>query len=80
VDRRSILNTTEKFVQAVRVAWVYCPDEVIHKLNAAWDAISTKKPLDPQQQALGDAVAAIRKDLMEENTNLTGTDFRHLTA
>jgi hypothetical protein len=70
----------EKFVQTVRVAWVYCPDEVIDRLNAALDAISTKKPLDPQQEALGDAVAAMRKDLMQGDTKLTGRDFRHLTA
>lgn len=70
----------ERFIEQTRVTWIYCPDDVVRELNASLDTlVKVPAPSDPQKEALGRAVAAMRKDLMP-GTKLTGDDFRHVSA
>jgi hypothetical protein len=70
----------EAFIKQTRLAWVYCPDEVVLQLKACLDALTvpTAAP-SPQQEALGKAVKAMRRDLMPQTT-LSHRDFRHVSA
>jgi hypothetical protein len=70
----------EAFIRLTRLAWVYCPDEVVCQLNGCLDAL-TVAPAgpSPQQEALGKAVQAMRRDLMPQTT-LSHRDFRHVSA
>jgi hypothetical protein len=73
-------NTEQKarFIETTRVTWICCPDDVVRAVNAILDALIDKDQ-SSRQKALGNAVAAMRKNLMPETT-LTGDDFRHVTA
>ena len=69
----------QRFIDQKRIAWIYCPDEVVRQLNACLDAVTpTDSPSSPQQAALGKAVVAMRKDLLD--TTLTHQDFRHVSG
>jgi hypothetical protein len=75
------------FVDQVRFAWLYSPDEVILKSYSFLDMLHEKRQPAPTDQekdaAFGDIVAAVRRDLFRprfffwQRTKLTGTDYRH---
>lgn len=79
--------TAASFLEQVRLAWLYAPDEVVSKLYAF---LSTQKAELPQverdlggQQTLAALVAAIRSDLfatVKRKSYLTAAEFQHLTA
>lgn len=75
-----------RFIEQLNLCWLYAPDEVIKK---GYDFLSTihtgqKSTDEVKESALGDFVATIRKDLLEQRivtkTKLTGKDYRHLRA
>lgn len=67
----------EKFIKELRLAWLYCPDEVIRAGNAFLDAVTTGAGTsdDDKEQALADFELALRRDLYGK-TKLTIRDFR----
>lgn len=75
-----------KFVEQLNLCWLYAPDEVIKKGYTFLNTVHTdqKSTDEVKESALGDFVATIRKDLLEQKivtkTNLTGKDYRHLRA
>ncbi len=40
VDNR---DEKEAFIKQTRLAWIYCPDEVVRQLNACLDALTAEK-------------------------------------
>jgi hypothetical protein len=74
------------FLDQLNQCWLYCPDEVIRKGYAFLDTVHTNQihADSVKERAMGDFVAAIRKDLLSRKlvrrTNLTGADFRHLSV
>lgn len=71
----------EKFIQELRLAWLYCPDEVIKTGNAFLDAVTTgaKASDEDKEQALADFKLALRRDLYGK-TKLTLRDLRILRS
>jgi len=77
-----------KFVDQLRLAWLYCPDEVIRKSNAFLDTIKAgnPKPKEKQEEALGEFVLEARKDLMgkgwlwRKKTKLAPDEFKTWTS
>jgi hypothetical protein len=80
----------QNFLDQVRLAWLYSPDDVIRCAYAFLDLIhedrhpkSTKPELE---LALGNIITAVRRDLFRprffflERTKLTGAEYRHLKA
>ncbi len=74
------------FLDQVNLCWMYCPDEVIRKAYAFLDMVRTgeERPDAKKERALGELVAAMRKDLLSgkrvKQTTLVAGDFRHLRA
>lgn len=78
----------QKFLDQVRLAWLYSPDEVILSAYAFLDTVHTDRQppaTAPEKElALGNVVAAIRRDLFRprfyffQRTKLTGAEYRHL--
>lgn len=76
----------DEFLNQLNLCWMYCPDEVIIK---AYNFLSTvhndKKFIDKErEEALGEFMLAIRKDLIKrkplKKTTLRSEDFKHLKA
>ena len=73
-----------EFLSQLNRCWLYCPDGVIKKGYAFLDTVHTDQlsPDEVKEKAMGDFVAAIRKDLLSRKlvrkTALEGKDFRHL--
>ena len=67
----------EEFIQELRLAWLYCPDEVIQAGNAFLDTMTTGAGIsdDDKEQALANFELALRRDLYGK-TKLTSQDFR----
>lgn len=74
------------FLEQVNLCWLYCPDEVIQKAYAFLSTVHTSQMVSDEKKelALGELVAAIRRDLLSRRiiteTTLRGEDFKHLTA
>ncbi len=72
------------FLNQLNLCWLYCPDDVIEKGYQFLDTVHTSQiqTEDVKEKAMGEFVAAIRRDLLSRSlvlcTNLTGSDFRHL--
>lgn len=75
-----------EFLDQLNVSWLYCPDEVINKAYAFLDTVHTsqQETEEEKEKAMGEFVAAIRKDLLSRKlvrkTSLSASDFRHLHA
>ena len=73
-----------EFLSQLNRCWLYCPDEVIKKGYAFLDTVHTDQISSDEvkEKAMGDFVAAIRKDLLSRKlvrkTAFEGKDFRHL--
>lgn len=73
-----------EFLTQLNRCWLYCPDDVILKGYAFLNTVHAANPStdEVKEKAMGDFVAAIRKDLMSrklvKSTKLTGSDFKHL--
>jgi len=73
-----------EFLSQLNRCWLYCPDEVIKKGYSFLDTVHTNKESSDEvkEKAMGDFVAAIRKDLLSRSlvrkTSLSSDDFRHL--
>ncbi len=67
----------ERFIQELRLAWLYCPDEVIKTGNTFLDAVTTGAETSDadKEQALANFELALRRDLYGK-TKLTIRDFR----
>jgi len=76
----------EQFVLQLSSCWMYCPDDVIHKLYAFMDAVQRDGGTSDAMKSSAEAelMAAIRKDsyrtMRRGKTALTATDFRHLSV
>ncbi len=75
------------FLDQLNQCWLYCPDDVIKKGYEFLDTVDASKPIQPddvKQKAMGEFIAAVRKDLLARKlvryTKLTGSDFRHLNV
>ena len=75
-----------QFVEQTRLAWLYAPDDVVNNLYAFLN--TQKGDVPPEQKHLegrrtmAQLVAAIRKDLFDtvkKTTQLSASDFQHLT-
>lgn len=75
-----------EFLYQLNNSWLYCPDEIIQKCYAFLETVHTQNvhSYSSKEKAMGDLVAAIRKDLISrklvKDTSLTGKDFKHLNA
>ena len=67
----------ERFIQELRLAWLYCPDEVIKTADAFLDAVTTGAGTTDadKEQTLADFELALRRDLYGK-TKLTIRDLR----
>jgi len=72
------------FLEHVRLAWLYAPDEVIHRLYAFLNTQRVEVPPTEKnergKETMAEAVAAIRRDLFStagRTTMLTSADFGH---
>ena len=77
-----------EFIKQLELCWLYCPDTVIKKGYAFLEAVQTGDQYTntEKERALGEFVAAIRKDLRGkrfwwgDKTRLNWADFRILTS
>ena len=73
-----------EFLSQLNRCWLYCPDEVIKKGYTFLDTVHPNKQSSDEvkEKAMGDFVAAIRKDLLSRKlvrkTSLSSDDFKHL--
>ena len=78
----------QDFLNQVRLAWLYSPDDVILTAYAFLDTVHTdRNPAASSREkeiALGNVVEAVRRDLFRHRygflrkTKLTGAQFRHV--
>jgi Pyruvate/2-oxoacid:ferredoxin oxidoreductase delta subunit len=73
----------KKFVEQLKLCWLYCPDEVIRKGYAFLNAINSPQATDAEKYAAhGDFVVAIRKDLLSRKitrkTKPASKDYQQL--
>jgi len=73
------------FLEHVRLAWLYAPDEVIRALYSFLDTqkqdISAELKNSEGKRTMAELVAAIRTDLFKttgKKTQLTAADYEHL--
>jgi hypothetical protein len=75
-----------RFLAEIKMAWLYCPDNVIKKANAFLTTIETgaKTTDTDRRMALGELMIEIRTDLLSrrllKRTRLRATDFKHLKS
>lgn len=67
----------EKFLQELKLAWLYCPDNVIKAGNAFLDTVATgaESSDEEKERALAEFEMALRRDL-HGKTKLTVGDHR----
>lgn len=78
----------QEFINQLRLAWLYAPDNIIQQSHAVLDTVHTaRQPLatDTEKEiALGNVLAAIRQDLFRpglmvwRRSKLRNEDFRHV--
>jgi len=78
----------QTFLDQVRLAWLYSPDEVILSAYTFLDTVNADclpPSTKPEREiSFGNVIAAVRRDLFRprfilwQRTNLTGTQYRHL--
>ncbi len=77
----------EDFLNKLNLAWLYCPDDVINKINRLVDVIPADGSLKGEahsegeiKTAFGELFLAIRKDLISrkliKKAELKGSDFQ----
>jgi len=74
-----------KFIDQLNLCWLYCPDEVIQKGYNFINTLLENKATDQEREnALGELVITIRKDLMKRTisrkTKLKASNFKTLTS
>ncbi len=76
-------NAVEKkrFIEQIRLAWLYCPDEVIRAGYAFLATVSDTATSSDQERerALAEFVISLRRDL-KPGTDLTADDYRNLKS
>ena len=67
----------DKILQELRLAWLYCPDDVIKAGNAFLETVATdvQNSNEEKERTLAEFVIACRRDLHGE-TELTVEDYR----
>ena len=74
----------DEFLNQLNLCWMYCSDEVIYKAYKFLLTVHTGKkyPDAEKEEAVGDFILAIRKDLINrkplKKTKLEPKDFKHL--
>ena len=68
----------ERFIQELRLAWLYCPDDVIRAANAFLDTVATgaQSSHEEKERALAKFEIVLRQDL-HGKTQLTVDDHRN---
>ena len=71
----------DKFIQELRIAWLYCPDDVIRAGNAFLATVATgvQASNEDRDRALAAFVIALRLDLHGETT-LTNEDYKNWSS
>ena len=66
----------EQFLQELRLAWLYCPDDVIKAGNAFLRTVATGAHCsdEEKERVLAEFVIALRRDLHGRKTKLTVED------
>ena len=83
-EKTSDAGLKNKFLEELNKCWLYCPDEVIKKGYAFLETVQTgaNSSDDIKEQALGQLVLSIRKDLLcrklVRSTHLKPEDFQLL--
>jgi len=73
-----------KFLEELNLCWLYAPDSVIQHGYTFLMSVHTSKKLSDEEKelALGNFIAMIRKDMLDQNitkkTKLEGKDYKHL--
>jgi Pyruvate/2-oxoacid:ferredoxin oxidoreductase delta subunit len=74
------------FLNQLKQCWLYCPDEVILKINKFIDSISVDVTMSDEERKrlLGESILEIRKDMISNKvarkTKLSFSDFKHYGA
>ncbi|PSV20935.1 hypothetical protein C0W44_10430 [Photobacterium leiognathi subsp. mandapamensis] len=83
-DPKLAKELKSQFLMEVNKCWLYCPDDVIHKAYIFLDTVKDNqhpKTDNEKEKAVGNFVAAIRKDLLSRKvvykTHLKENDFKH---
>ena len=70
-----------KFIHQLRLAWLYCPDDVIRLGNRFLDTVKVKdeKSTDAEKEtALGNLLLELRREMVgKTKTNLKAADYKH---
>ena len=75
-----------EFLNQVNLCWLYCPDEIIIKAYNFLSKVQTSEKYadEIKEQAVGELIIAIRKDLIArkplKKTELNAKNFKHLRA
>lgn len=71
----------ERFTEQIRLAWLYCPDEVIRAGYAFLATVSDTATSSDQEKerALAEFVISLRRDL-KPCTDLTANDYRNFKS
>jgi len=74
----------EKFLKELKLAWLYCPDEVIISVNTFIKKMNEENSTQNDLSlAIKEIIFSIRKDLLSrkviKNTKLKSTDYQHIT-
>ena len=77
-----------RFTQQLDLAWMYCPDSIIHAGYSFLDHVSVgvSKSDEAKELSAGEFVAQIRKDLLRrkfwfwKQTKFQASDYRHFTS
>lgn len=84
VGEQNSSELKSEFLNQLNRCWLYCPDDVINKGYEFLSTVHTsnKSSDEVKEKAMGDFVAAIRKDLLSrklvKSTQLSGSNFKHL--
>ena len=71
----------ERFIEQIRLAWLYCPDEVIRAGYTFLATVSDTATSSHQERerAHAEFVISLRRDL-KPGTHLTADDYRNLKS
>ena len=87
-DPATAKNNRNRFIHQLDLAWLYCPDSIIHAGYSFLEHVSVGigKSDEEKELAAAEVIAQMRKDLFGrkfwfwEKTNLKAYDYRHLTS
>lgn len=80
----SVGNTTlkNKFLRELNLAWLYCPDHIIHKCYGFLETVTTDTIYSDvdKEKAFKELVLALRKETYGKKTKLAANDYKLLRS